>query len=153
MREFIISDPEYYTKLRMREVQLYLIMFQIRQEERIEINTEELVQAVCNIAGAKATNINYALANLFTLRGKPTNIEYALLNKHLGVSMRLIQKICHKSNVTLYKELENYINEGGYPLKPILSQGIHDDIEKFNKTMIKLFKTASIFLERGRIYD
>ena len=153
MRTFIIADPTYYTKLRMREVQFALIIHMLLEEDKDVSNIKNLVEDLCVLSGARITNIHYAINELFTLKGKPKHLEYALMNKHIEIPFRTICTTFKKSNRKMYEELEKYVEEGGETLKPILHKEIHEDLEKFNLYIIRVFGKMANILKEGKIYD
>ena len=149
-REFIMKTPTYNTKQRMKEVQFWLIIQQIKERYSTSIYIENVIENLSLLFGCKVTNINYAIANLDYLINKPKPLELGLLNKYADAQIRTICKVGRVANKTIYNALEDYVEEGSPELVPRLSDTVLIDIEKFIKGMDTVFGKISHLVKTTR---
>ena len=152
-REFIMKSPSYYTKQRIKEVQFWLIIQQLKSEHGLSLYLDNIIENLSLLFGCKITNINYAIANLDFLINRPNALELGLTNKYADVQIRTVCKVAKIANKTVYNALEKYVEEGSPDLVPRLSEALAIDIEKFNTGMKSVFEHISNLIKPGVIYD
>lgn len=149
-RDFIMKTPSYTTKQRIKEVQFWLIVKQLKAEHSTSIYIDNIIENLSLLFGCKVTNINYAIANLDYMINKPNALELGLANKYVDVQIRTVCRVAKIANKTVYGALEKYVNEGSPDLVPRLSDTILIDIEKFIVGMSKVFDVISHLVKTTR---
>lgn len=152
-RQFTMKIPTEPTKNRIKEVQFYLIITQIKSYKPHVINLDDIIENLALLYDCKITNIEYAITNMGSFINKPTPLELGLAHKYADIPIRSVCALAKVANKTIYDALERYVENGSPDLTPKFSPQIIDDIEKFNRGMGQTFERISHVIREGVLYD
>lgn len=115
--KYVLQEPTESTLERVKEIQFYLIIKSMQVSYNTSTNqVDVLMEALSSLFGCNWDRLSYAMAMLESISARPSREELVIGSKLLGVPNRTMLDLLGMANSTYYKILQEYINEGEYPL-------------------------------------